>query len=263
MHPLDDVIRGERLVKSVYESIRNSPHWERSVLLVLFDEHGGFYDHVAPPAAVNPGDTITQAYVRNNFQFDQLGVRVPALVISPYIRRGTIDHTDYDHTSMPATVERLFGMKPLTERDKAANDLLHMFTLSQPRQDTPTQLREPAVNPHPLDCADESQDALMIRRSELRMAQRTGVFREHRAEMMPMTSTQTGFTQVALLRVLQTAAYPERERWIEQYTAMTTAVDAALFMTEATLKLRHGIDMKRFERVDNPDGPVQRRRRPR
>ena len=88
MHPLDDVTRGERLVKQVYEAIRNSPHWERSLLIVAFDEHGGFYDHVPPPAAVQPGDTITQGYVKKHFKFDQLGVRVPALVVSPWIRRG-------------------------------------------------------------------------------------------------------------------------------------------------------------------------------
>ncbi|MEV6842979.1 alkaline phosphatase family protein [Actinoplanes sp. NPDC051411] len=263
MHPLDDVTRGERLVKSVYESIRSSPLWERSMLLVLFDEHGGFYDHVAPPPAVPPGDTITQSYVKNGFLFDQLGVRVPALVISPYVRRGTIDHTDYDHTSMPATVERLFGMTSLTERDKAANDVLHLLSLGTPRQDTPHQLPEPAVNPDPLSCDDESEDALIVRRSELRTAQRDRVFRERRTDTMPMTPSQIGFAHIALIRVLQTAEYPERQKWIEQYAAMTNAVDAALLMTEATLKLRHGIDFKRFERLDNPDGPLQRRLRPR
>jgi len=92
MHPLDDVTRGERLVKDVYEAIRNSPHWERTLLIVAFDEHGGFYDHVAPAPAVPPGDPVPDAYVQNHFEFDQLGVRVPALVVSPYIRKGVVDH---------------------------------------------------------------------------------------------------------------------------------------------------------------------------
>jgi phospholipase C len=60
MHPLDDVIRGEKLIKKVYEVIRNSPHWDKSLLIVTFDEHGGFYDHVGPTAAVPPGDLFTQ-----------------------------------------------------------------------------------------------------------------------------------------------------------------------------------------------------------
>ena len=118
MHPLDDVTRGEKLIKTVYEAIRNSPQWENSLLLVTFDEHGGFYDHVRPPAAVPPGDTMTASYIQHHFQYDQLGVRVPALVISPLIPRGVIDHTIYDHTSMLASVERLFGMKPLTNETK-------------------------------------------------------------------------------------------------------------------------------------------------
>ena len=71
MHPLDDVTRGERLIKDVYEAIRKSPHWETSVLIVTFDEHGGFYDHVAPPAAVPPGDVETASYVQHDFSFDQ------------------------------------------------------------------------------------------------------------------------------------------------------------------------------------------------
>ncbi len=255
MHPLDDVTRGELLVKTVYEAIRNSPHWEKSLLLVLFDEHGGFYDHVAPPAAVPPGDTITASYVQNHFQFDQLGVRVPALIISPWITKGVIDHTEYDHTSMLATVERLFGMKSLTNRDMAANDLLHLLSLTGPRTDAPTALPDPAVNPDPLPCEDEgeSEDALLVKRSELREAQKSGRYRERSIEEFPPTSTQIGFVQVALLKVLQTAEYPERVQWLDQYKSITTGIDAALFMTEARLKIGHGIDLKRFNRVDNPD----------
>jgi phospholipase C len=233
------------------------------VLIVTFDEHGGFYDHVAPPAAVPPGDTITQSYVQHGFRFDRLGVRVPALVISPRTPRGVIDHTLYDHTSMLATVERLFGMKNLTERDKAANDFLHLFALESPRTDAPTTLPEPAVNPSPLHCGEDGEneaDVLLIRRSELRLAQRTGVFRERATADFEPTSTQIGFTQVALLKVLQTAEHPERQEWIDQYKAMSTAVDYALFMTEAKLKVEHGIDMKRFDRADNPDRPPSKSR---
>jgi phospholipase C len=267
MHPLDDVTRGEKLIKDVYEAIRNSPHWEKSLLIVTFDEHGGFYDHVPPGAAVPPGDTVTQSYVHHNFEFDQLGVRVPALVISPFTRRGVVDHTDYDHTSILATVQRLFGMKSLTNRDAAANDLLHLLSLGSPRGDAPTSLPDPAANPNPLDCDDdEDEDVLLAKRSELRIAQKTGRYGDRRTEEFPPTSTQIGFAQVALLRVLQTAAYPEREQWLEQYLAIDTGVDAALFMTESKLKVVHGIDLKRFDRADNPDKnrrPRRRRRRER
>jgi phospholipase C len=262
MHPLDDVTRGERLVKHVYEAIRNSPYWERSLLLIVFDEHGGFYDHVHPPAAVPPGDTMTASYIEHHFQYDQLGVRVPALVISPLIQRGVIDHTTYDHTSMAATLERLFGMKPLTNRDAAANDLLHLLSLESPRTDTPATLNNPATNPSPLGCEEDdeqTEDKLLARRSELRIAQRTGRYYDRPVEQLRPTASQIGFAQVALLRILNTARAPEREQWINQYKTITNGIDAALFMTEARLKLQYGIDLKHLESTNNPDKDARQR----
>lgn len=251
MHPLDDVTRGERLIKKVYETIRNSPHWEHSMLIVTFDEHGGFYDHVAPGSAVPPGDLETAAYVQHGFKFDQLGVRVPTLVISPYTKRGVIDHTIYDHTSMLSTLEKLFGMAHLTNRDQAANDFLHLLPLATPRTDAPTILPPPAINPNPLSCEEDdndSEDGLLRRRSELRIARRAGFYRDRDIAGYRLTRTQIGFLQVALLKVLQTAEYPERAQWIEDYMRIATGLDAAIFMTEAKLKVRHGMDIKRLAR---------------
>src|SRR5207248_2029329 len=68
-HPKDDVTRGEALIKNVYEAIRNSPHWESSVLIITYDEHGGFYDHVPPPRTVAPGDKPTDPE-NSRFSFD-------------------------------------------------------------------------------------------------------------------------------------------------------------------------------------------------
>ncbi|HKX75927.1 MAG TPA: alkaline phosphatase family protein [Acidimicrobiia bacterium] len=146
-HPLDDVTRGERLIKEVYESIRNSPHWERSVLIITWDEHGGFYDHVSPPAAVAPGDPPGDPDNNTHgFDFTQLGARVPAVVVSPLIERGMIDHTQYDHASIPATVERLFGLTSMTNRDAQASDVLHLLSRETPRDDAPPVLPDPAVS---------------------------------------------------------------------------------------------------------------------
>jgi phospholipase C len=145
MHPLDDVTRGEKLVKDVYEAIRNSPVWPRSLLVITFDEHGGFYDHVAPPPAVEPGDRFGEGNNRHGFRFDRLGVRVPALIVSPYVERGAVDHTVYDHTSLLATVERLYGLEPLTARDAAAARFDGLFTAA-PREDAPARLPDPAVS---------------------------------------------------------------------------------------------------------------------
>ena len=150
-HPLNDITAGDQFLKDVYESIRNSPVWNESMLFVMYDEHGGFFDHVHPPDTnvVPPGDQVK--YNKNGFTFNRLGVRVPALVISPYVQRNTIDHSIYDHTSMLRTVEKLFGLDPLTNRDQAADDLLKVLTLGAPRSDTPITLLQAntAAAPNP------------------------------------------------------------------------------------------------------------------
>ncbi|WP_162625584.1 alkaline phosphatase family protein [Mycolicibacterium llatzerense] len=250
MHPLDDITRGEKLVKAVYEAIRISTHWHTSLLIVMFDEHGGFYDHVPPPAADPPGDTINPSYNTKGFKFDRFGVRVPALVISPWIRRGVIDHTKYDHTSMLATVERLFGMHHLTERDRLAENIIHLLSLSEPRTDAPPSLPAPATNPESLGCDDEaeSMDGLLAARSELRLARTAGIYRERRIDEYELTPSQIGFAQIALLRVLNTARQPERDRWIEQYRSIDSGVDAAIFMIDAKLHIRYDLDFHRTRR---------------
>ena len=91
-HPLDDVTRGEKLIKDVYEMIRRSPYWEQSALIITYDEHGGFFDHVPPPAAAPPGDNPSPDYGHFGFDFSRLGVRVPAVVVSPYTPAGVVDH---------------------------------------------------------------------------------------------------------------------------------------------------------------------------
>lgn len=144
-HPLDDVTRGEALIGATYKVIRSSPHWEHSMLIVTWDEHGGFYDHVAPPAAVAPGDSHPGSdHNQYGFTFEQYGVRVPAVVASPWIPRNVVDHRVYDHASILATVEKIFAMPPLTQRDAAANSLTELVLLDSPRTDAPMNLGYPA-----------------------------------------------------------------------------------------------------------------------
>jgi phospholipase C len=146
-HPLDDVTRGESLIKCLYETIRSSPLWNDTLLIITWDEHGGFYDHVAPPKAIAPGDTgPNPQHSQFGFTFEQYGVRVPAVVISPRIPRNIVDHRIYDHTSILATLEARFGMAPLTQRDAAANSLLGLMSLPSARKDTPETLPEPAAS---------------------------------------------------------------------------------------------------------------------
>jgi phospholipase C len=140
-HPVDDVTRGEQLIKDVYQAIRQSPHWNESALVITYDEHGGFYDHVPPPAAPAPNDGATGTH--HQFDFTQLGPRVPAVVVSPLIPKGTIDHRLYDHSSVPATLTKIFNLPPvngrshLTNRDAQANTFESLFSLSDPRTDNP------------------------------------------------------------------------------------------------------------------------------
>ena len=143
-HPMDDVHGGEGLIKAVYEAIRNSPIWNTSLLVITYDEHGGFYDSVLPGAATPPDDGSPATHNKFGFTFNQLGVRVPAVVVSPWIPAGTVGHASYDHSSVPATVERLFGLPALTARDASANDVRALLTEAQPRTDAPTTLDNPA-----------------------------------------------------------------------------------------------------------------------
>ena len=105
------------------------------MLVITYDEHGGLYDHVPPPDTVNPGDKPTDATV---FDFKRLGVRVPAVLVSPFIERGTIIHDKvFDHTSIIATARKLFipewEKSFLTERDRNANTFEDCLTLSTAR----------------------------------------------------------------------------------------------------------------------------------
>ncbi|MFM5948130.1 MAG: alkaline phosphatase family protein [Novosphingobium sp.] len=119
-HPEDDVAGGENLIAQVFNAIAQSPLWPSSLLVITYDEHGGFYDSVAPGGTVVPSTQDKPG--ENGFIFNQLGIRVPALIVSPRIA-SQVDSTVYDHSSVPATIERLFGLPALTARDEAANDL--------------------------------------------------------------------------------------------------------------------------------------------
>ena len=154
MHPLNDVREGEKLVKLIYETLRNNPkYWADTMFIITFDEHGGFYDHVPPPAAVPTGDDTTHKNDAHPFAFDRYGVRVPAIVISAYTQKGTLIGADpadpattFDHASILATVAERFGLVPRTQRDQNANTLEVVLNLDQPRNDAPLTLPDPGLD---------------------------------------------------------------------------------------------------------------------
>lgn len=88
-HPSHDVFEGQKFVKEVYEALRSSPQWNEMLFVIIYDEHGGFYDHVPTPVVGVPSPDGIVGPEPYNFQFDRLGVRVPAIMISPWIERGT------------------------------------------------------------------------------------------------------------------------------------------------------------------------------
>jgi phospholipase C len=144
-HPDHDVEEGEFLIQTVFKAIWKNPKVRNSTLLVIvYDEHGGLYDHVPPPTTVNPDGKVwtnNGLSLDPSFDFTRLGVRVPAVLISPYIAPGTIDHRVYDHTSIIATALKLLlpnvANVNLTLRDKNANTFEDNLTLAIPRTDTP------------------------------------------------------------------------------------------------------------------------------
>jgi phospholipase C len=140
-------------VKQVYEALRNSQYWAETMLVITFDEHGGFYDHQSPLATAPTGDDSKYANPNYSFPFNQLGVRVPAIVVSAYTSKGTIIGDDpgvaatvFDHSSVLATVEKRFGLAPLTKRDQAANTLEVAINLATPRL-LPTEALTALPNP--------------------------------------------------------------------------------------------------------------------
>ena len=116
-HPTASVREGERWMKDVYEAVRNGPKWEQTLLIITYDEHGGFYDHVPPPQTGVPSpDGIC---TKEGFDYRRLGVRIPTIAISPWIAKGTLvnqppasqkpqNTSEYELTSVPATLRKIF-----------------------------------------------------------------------------------------------------------------------------------------------------------
>ena len=171
MHAPQDVRPGDQLVADVYATLRASPQWSQMLLIVTFDEHGGYFDHATPPAAVNPdginspapGDSASFA---PPFAFDRLGLRVPTILASPYLPAGVVCSLQLQHTSVHVTVRKLFGIPgSLTKRDAAAATFEGLF-LATPRSDAPAALlRRPVMLPA-FDATRAAPDDVMSEMAE-------------------------------------------------------------------------------------------------
>jgi phospholipase C len=219
-HPMDSIAGGEALITKVYETIRNSPIWESSMLIVTYDEHGGFYDHFAPGSAPPPNDGSGTEWNQYGFTFMQYGVRVPAVIVSPWTGTGVVDHTVYDHSSVLATLEWLFGVAPLTARDAAATSLQHLLTATL-RKDTPQALRRSAARPSP-------------RRAPMTPEERAA----RELEPVPEGSTLMGILGVLLKADSKLSASPaERAAAVARFKSVRTRGDARVYLREVMAKV--------------------------
>ncbi|PKI57915.1 hypothetical protein CRG98_021703 [Punica granatum] len=151
-HPSHDVSEGQKFVKEVYELLRASPQWNEMLFVITYDEHGGFYDHIPTPVKGVPSPDGIVGPEPYKFQFDRLGVRVPTILISPWIDRGTVLHepsgpyptSQFEHSSIPATVKKIFDLKSfLSNRDEWAGTFEGIvMNRSSPRTDCPVALPE-------------------------------------------------------------------------------------------------------------------------
>ncbi|REJ80701.1 MAG: DUF1508 domain-containing protein [Acidobacteria bacterium] len=158
-HAPHDVRYGDQLIADVYRALRSSSAWPNTLLVVTYDEHGGYYDHVEPPSAPAPdAATSPNAFMQEearkygktylvgpnyDFAFSQLGFRVPAILVSPWIQRGVVDSTPYQHTSVLRFLEDLLGCESLGARDAAASSFAAALSLPEAREDCPQTLPSP------------------------------------------------------------------------------------------------------------------------
>jgi phospholipase C len=214
-HPPHDVRKGEELIATTYMAVKSSPAWERTLLLITWDEHGGTYDH-EPPVAAIPPDSKT-----SRFAFDRYGVRVPALLISPFIKRGTIVKTVFDHTSIPATLKHVFGLGQfLTNRDAKANVFANVPDLPAARTDLPDF-------PNAL-ISDESADELAISEKELISRKAAG-----QTSSEPLTDLQRNLVDLAhRLDIDET----QDLRKLRMARRIENEYDAAIYLREVAQK---------------------------
>ena len=146
-----NALYGEQLIADVYAALTKSSEWPSTLFVITFDEHGGTFDHVVPSSATPPDNLFIQpgqgGY--SGFKFDRCGVRVPAVLISPWIQAGTVVNTVFDHTSLTKTVLNCFAVSgSLGDRVAAATDLSGALNLPTARTDIPQ------VNPRSISSAE-------------------------------------------------------------------------------------------------------------
>jgi phospholipase C len=137
-HPHGDVRVGQAFIADVVHAFLESPQYKRGALFIVYDEWGGFFDHVVPPRVPD-----LRASADLNSDFGQMGFRIPAVVVSPYARRGYVDHTIYGFESILKMIRYRYGLPPLTPRDLFANNIAAAFDFESKPDYTPPALPQP------------------------------------------------------------------------------------------------------------------------
>ncbi len=145
-----NITYGEEFAARVVRAVMSGPAWRHTLLIWTFDEHGGYYDHVPPPAAVPPDDIPPAVPAGQAYDgFGRYGFRVPCVVISPWARRDYVSHQVFDHASICRLVETKWNLLAMTRRDAAANDLLDLLDLRRPAFLRPPPLAAPLFETDP------------------------------------------------------------------------------------------------------------------
>ncbi|MFL5890884.1 MAG: phospholipase C [Solirubrobacteraceae bacterium] len=175
-----DIQVGERFIARIARAVMHSPNWDRTALFITYDEHGGYYDHVPPPAAISPDDTpplLNPGDIPGSY--DRLGFRVPLIVVSPWAKRGYVSSVVQDLTSVLRFVERKWNLGAMTRRDANAADMTDYFDFRRPAfREPPRIAAAPPLGPgleacrraglHPPTPANPNGDASAAAVRELR-----------------------------------------------------------------------------------------------
>ena len=135
-----NIVVGEAFLAKVVNALGSSPLWRKTLLILTYDEHGGYYDHVVPPVALAP-DSIPPQVQPGESSYDgfaRYGFRVPSVLVGPYVKPGHVSSVVYDHTSILAFLERKWNLQAMTYRDANANDLLDFLDLDAVKRGQPT-----------------------------------------------------------------------------------------------------------------------------
>jgi phospholipase C len=145
-----NIVVGEQFAASVIDAVMKGPGWSKTLLIWNYDEHGGYYDHVPPPAALAPDDIPPDVVGEPKYNgFRQYGFRVPMAIISPWSRPNYVSHVVNDHTSICALVETKWNLPAMTYRDANAGNLLDMVDLRHPAFLHPPRLAKPLLDTDP------------------------------------------------------------------------------------------------------------------